>query len=340
MRKILTISLVLTLILSVALLAATDKRLGTAGAQELRIPVGSRGTAMGGTIVASAYGVDALYWNPSGAALQTGTEAMFSHLDYFADMNVDYAAVTTQVEGFGTIGASVKVLSVGDILKTSFLDQQGEAGEYFNPTFSVVGLTFARQMTDRVSIGVTGSFVNEKVEQVSAQGICFDFGFTYNPRWRGLRIGAVLKHLGPSMKFQGAGFDVNVVPPYNDPNSAPKILDKQSTNFELPSTLQLGASWNMLEGNEFHSMEVAGVFQASSFASDVFRGGVEYGYRDMFFLRGGYETSQQDNFMYGAALGAGLKLPIGKNSSIGLDYSWVDDQFFDAHNYFTVMFAF
>ncbi len=340
MRKILTISLVLTLILSVALLAATDKRLGTAGAQELRIPVGSRGTAMGGTIVANAYGVDALYWNPSGAALQTGTEAMFSHLDYFADMNVDYAAVTTQVEGFGTIGASVKVLSVGDILKTTYHDEQGSAGEYFNPSFSVVGVTFARQMTDRVAIGVTTSFINEKVEQVSAQGVAFDFGFTYNPRWRGLKIGAVLKHLGPSMKFSGAGFDVDLIPPDNDPNSSQKTLAKQSTEFELPSTLQLGASWNMLEGNEFHSMEVSGVFQAGSFSNDVFRGGVEYGYRNMFFLRGGYEATQQDNYMYGAALGGGLKLPLGKHSSIGLDYSWVDDQFFDAHNYFTVKFAF
>lgn len=340
MKKTLTISLALVLILSVALLAATDKRLGTAGAQELRIPVGSRGAAMGGTVVASATGVDALYWNPAGAALQQGSQAMFSHLDYFADMNVEYAAVTTNIEGFGTIGGSVKVLSVGDILKTTYHDQQGSAGEYFSPTFSVVGLTFSRRLTDRVAFGITGSFINEKVEQVSAAGMAFDFGFTYNPRWRGLKFGVVLKNLGPSMHFDGTGFDIDLVPPDNDPNSAAKTVRKQSAEFELPSSLQLGASWNLLENNELHSMEVSGAFQASSFSNDIFRGGVEYAYNDMFFVRGGYETSQQSNYMFGASFGAGLKVPLGKESSIAFDYSWLDNQFFDAHNYFTVMFAF
>ncbi|MFH2055594.1 MAG: PorV/PorQ family protein [bacterium] len=340
MKKTLTISLALVLILSVALLAATDKRLGTAGAQELRIPVGSRGAAMGGTVVASARGVDALYWNPAGAALQLGSEAMFSHLDYFADMNVDYAAVTTQIEGFGTLGGSVKVLSVGDILKTTFHDQQGDAGEYFSPTFSVVGLTYARQFTDRVAFGATASFINEKVEQVSARGVAFDVGFTYDPQWRGLKLGVVLKNIGPSMRFDGTGFDIDVVPTDNDPNSAAKTVRKQSTSFELPSSLQLGASWDLLETNELHEMEVSGAFQASSFSNDIFRGGVEYAYNDMFFVRGGYETSQQDNYMFGLSFGAGLKLPLGKTSSIGFDYSWLDNEYFDAHNYFTVMFAF
>lgn len=340
MRQILTISLAFVLILSVALLAETDKRLGTSGAQELRIPVGSRGAAMSGSVVASARGADALYWNPAGSALQQGSQALFSHLDYFADMNVDYAAVTTQIEGFGTIGGAVKVLSVGDILKTTYHDQQGDAGEYFNPTFSVVGLTFARQFTDRVSFGVTANFINEKVEQVSARGMAFDFGFTYDPRWRGLTFGVVMKNLGPAMRFDGPGFEEDVIFDDSDPNSAAKTVRKQSTEFELPSTLQLGASWDLLYTNELHNMEVSGGFQASSFSNDIFRGGVEYAYKDMFFVRGGYEATEQDNYMFGASFGAGLKLPLGETSSIGFDYSWVDNDFFDAHNYFTVMFAF
>jgi hypothetical protein len=99
-------------------------------------------------------------------------------------------------------------------------------------------------------------------------------------------------------------------------------------------------SWDLLNTTELHSMEVAGVFQASSFSNDIFRGGVEYAYNNRFFLRAGYEGSEQDDYMFGAAFGGGVNLPLGERSSIGFDYSWVDNEFFDAHNYFTVRFAF
>lgn len=339
MKKTLTISLALILVLSAVLLAGSDRRIGTAGAQELRIPVGSRGVAMGGTVVANATGVDALYWNPAGAAGQRGTEALFSHLDYFADMDLEYAAVTTNIEGFGTVGASVKVLSIGDILKTTWDDQQGDAGEMFNPTFSVIGISYARQFTDRVSFGVSAQFVNEKVEQVSATGLAFDFGFTYNPQWQGMRFGIVLKNFGPEMQFDGTNLDIDVIPDENDPNSSAKTVRAQTASFEMPSSLQFGAAWDPLYTNELHSMQVSGTFQANNFSNDEYRGGVEYGYNDRFFLRGGYVATEQDDYAFGATLGGGIKLPLGA-SNLVLDYSWVDNEFFDAHNYFTVKFTF
>ncbi|NMC44872.1 MAG: hypothetical protein GYA46_13220 [candidate division Zixibacteria bacterium] len=52
---------VLTLILLVASLspatAGNERRIGTSGAQELRIPVGARGTALGGAILADVQGI-------------------------------------------------------------------------------------------------------------------------------------------------------------------------------------------------------------------------------------------------------------------------------------------
>ncbi len=339
MKKIIALSLALLLLSSAVLLAESDRRLGTAGALELRIPVGSRGTAMGGTLVANAYGVDALYWNPAGAANQIGTEAMFSHLDYFAGMNVEYAAVTHNIEGLGTIGASVKVLSIGEILKTTWDDPQGASGETFNPTFSVIGITYARQFTDRVAFGLTANFIAEKVEQVSAQGVGFDFGFTYNPNWQGVKFGVVVKSIGPAMRFTGAGFDIDVIPDDNDPNSAAKTVRAQSSEFELPSSIQFGASWDLLQTEEFHSLEVSGGFLANNFSNDEFRGGAEYAYNDLFFLRGGYTTSEQDSYMYGVSFGGGVKLDLGV-ADVTFDYTWLNNEYFDAHNYFTVKFGF
>jgi len=48
--------------------AGNIDRLGTAGAQELRIPVGTRGMGLGGSTVASNHGIESIYYNPAGLA--------------------------------------------------------------------------------------------------------------------------------------------------------------------------------------------------------------------------------------------------------------------------------
>src|SRR5262245_27213316 len=83
-------------------LAGSDERKGTGGALELRLPVGPRGTALGGAVVSDAAGIDALFWNPAGLATIQRTEATFSHTRYFADMKLNYAAVGTHL-GFGPL---------------------------------------------------------------------------------------------------------------------------------------------------------------------------------------------------------------------------------------------
>lgn len=341
MKKISILSLTLLFLMSAMLLAGNEQKIGTAGAQELRIPIGSRGSAMGGSLVASSIGAEALFWNPAGAAVMPGTEAMFSHLEYFADMNLEYVAVTTNLEGFGTLGASVKVLSIGDMLKTTWEDQQGVSGATFSPTFSVIGLTYARQFTDRVSFGATGYFINERVEQVSARGAAFDFGFIYVPNWRGLKFGVVAKNIGPSMRFTGSGFDVEVNAPGTDPNASSKTVRTESEAFELPSSIQFGVAWNALQNNEKNALELTGTFQSNNFSQDEFKGGAEYAYNDMFFLRGGFIGSSQNDYSYGASFGGGLKVHWGE-THVSFDYSWqqVDILGLDDNQYFTVKFAF
>ena len=82
--KVLRLTVIALLLCSVTLYAGGDERIGSAGAQELRIPVGSRMSALGGAGVAEAIGAEALYWNPAGVAFYDGTEVMFTHLEYFA----------------------------------------------------------------------------------------------------------------------------------------------------------------------------------------------------------------------------------------------------------------
>src|SRR5574341_1418613 len=137
MRKnIILILAAFVLIVAASSQAGNSDRSGTAGATELLIPVGARGSALGGSVVANSYGVDAVYWNPAGLAWLEGTEATGSYLPYIADIDVSYAAIGKNIEDFGAIALSVKAVSIGDIEETTTLYPEG-TGSVFNPTLVV-----------------------------------------------------------------------------------------------------------------------------------------------------------------------------------------------------------
>src|SRR5262245_56038908 len=142
--------------------AGSDGRKGTQGALELKLPVGPRGTALGGAVTADATGVDALFFNPAGLAALSGTEEMFTNTNYIADIDLNYAAVPTDVKALGGLACSAKVLAVADIIVTTEAVAEG-IGEIANPTFTTLSIAWAKQFTDRVNFGLTTQLVNEHI---------------------------------------------------------------------------------------------------------------------------------------------------------------------------------
>ena len=177
MKNILKILLAFILLLAVDAFASGGKRTGTAGASELLIPVGPRGIAMGESNIIAATGVEALYWNPAGVSSMTNNaDVLFSHMSYIADIGVEYGAVAANFEGFGAIAFSIKSLSIGDIPVTTTINPDG-AGATFSPSMIVAGLSYSRMLTEAISVGITGNFISERMEDVSASGFAIDFGY-------------------------------------------------------------------------------------------------------------------------------------------------------------------
>ena len=311
--------------------AESDTRTGTAGALELLIPIGSRGTAMGGSVVADAYGLEAIYWNPAGLASLEGTEAMFSHLPYIADIDVNFGALGTTIEGFGTVAASAKVVAIGDIEETTELEPEG-TGSIHSPTLAVVGLTYARNLTAQVQFGATANFISERIFDVSASGISFDFGVTYTPNWHGVTIGIAMKNYGPDMEFDGAGFQRTFE------IAGQRRVFLSPAPFELPANINIGMAYNFLNQG-YNSMTLAGNFRSNNHSNDYWQGGLEYAYNERYFLRGGYTFSEQDEFIYGAALGGGLMFAMGE-TTLSIEYSWTETDVFDDNQYFTFKLGF
>ena len=324
--------LLMTVLLAVGLTTAyagNPDRVGASGAQELRIPYGSRGTAMGGAVIANARGLEAMYWNPAGLAMLEGTEAMFSYLPYIADIDQNFVGAATNIGDFGTIGAGAKVMSIGEIEETTQQFPDG-TGRVFEPSLSVINLTYARTLTANVSFGITAMFINEQIHEVSASGMAFDAGFMYDPGWQGVRLGLALKNYGPEMEFTGRGFERSL--------DGVRPANPLAASFDLPASINIGMSYDFIDQDQ-HLACLSGNFRSSSFGSDLFQGGFEYGYNGLYFLRAGYNYSDQTEWISGLTLGAGLSYEIS-NAKLTFEYAWNETEIFDDNQYFTLTLAF
>ena len=91
-----------------------------------------------------------------------------------------------------------------------------------------------------------------------------------------------------------------------------------------------------------NSLQFAGTFQNNNFSGDEYKIGAEYGYNDIFFLRGGYSMSpesQTAEYIYGFTAGAGLHYNL-EGISVAVDYAYRDVEFFDGNHIFGVMLGF
>jgi len=335
MSRLIRILMITTgLLIPVSAMAGGDERLGTAGALELLIPMGARGVAMGGSVMAQSTGTEAWFWNPACAANVEGSEVSFSHRQYIADIGLDRVAFAHNAGGLGIIGLTATVLSTTDELVRTTSQPEG-TGETWAASFVIVGASYARALTDRVSLGMNGQYISETIFNESAQGVAFDFGFTYRPTWDGLTLGVVVKNYGPSMKFDGPDFDQ----PIEDGEGAGGRDGRtQSASFELPSFIQFGVAWDAWTRNN-QQLRLSGSFQSNNFTEDEYRVGSEWSISNQLFLRGGYVASSLDQYMYGFSAGAGLRLPIGDREA-RLDYAWADAGVFDGNHLFTLTFGF
>lgn len=324
-----------------SLYAGAGNRTGSSGASELLIPVGTRDIALGGATIATTRGVEALFYNPAGMAKMTSSVGLyFSHMSYIADIGVDYGAVAANFEGIGILALSVKSLSIGDILETTTLTPDG-TGKTFSPQFFTVGLSYSRQLSDRIAVGLTTNFISERMGDVSANGVAFNVGVMYDnfASVSGLSMGVVVKNIGPQMQFDGPGLNREAQSP--GLNRGPTFYKIDGATFELPSTLEFGVGYKRdLDGS--NAIMLATTFQNNNFSDDEYKFGAEYSYQDILFVRGGFNATQgesEKDYIFGPTFGAGIHTAVG-SIDMTFDYAFRSVDFFDNNHIFSLKLGF
>ncbi len=336
---------VLCLLLVVCVVAVADaangSRIGTAGAQELLIPVGARGIAIGGSSMIFSSGADAIYWNPAGLGrMSNSVEGMVSTMSYIADINVVYAALGVQAGEFGTLGFTVKSLAFGDIPVTTSSFPDG-TGENYSPSYITIGATYAKSLTDRISVGLTANMVTERMLAMSATGMAFNIGIQYhNLGTTGLDLGIAVKNIGTNMQFTGS----NLIQRGQAEAGlrGTQFYTVEAASNELPSSLEIGLGYTHKIDDQ-NVARLGGMFRNNNYQEDEYNVGAEYSFDNLFFVRGGYTLPGQSKkdvlgereYIYDFTIGAGLHYNTG-SIDLSFDYAYRHMKYFDASNVVTL----
>ncbi len=325
MKKLIILIISFSLMTGFSMYAQEVSKVGTTVAPLLRIDVGSRAVGMGGAFTAIANDISAMYWNPGGVARITNAEAMFCNTRWIADVNFNYAAFAINLRNLGVIGLNATFLTMDEMERTTISDPEGETGEKFNAGSYAFGLCYARNLTDRFSIGFNFKYITENIYHSSAHGIALDVGTLFDTQFNGLKIGMSISNYGTKMQMDGRDMliqaDVDPTVSGNNPDINSYL---ETDKFDLPLMFRVGVAMDLLKGaaNSNFILSVDALHPNNDVES-VNVGG-EYVFNNMFALRGGYKSLFNDASEEGLSFGAGVNYRLFSKTTIKIDYAYQD----------------
>lgn len=317
----------------------TPNRQGTRGGNFLHIGIGAKGGAMAGAIGSSVQGPMAWFWNAAGAASTEEFEIAAGRQDLYGDLGLgqSYIGASFPLLG-GVIGLHINSLNSGKILRTSELNPFGErlGGADFEWTSTVAGLGYARRLTDRLSLGIIGKVIKEGVTDAGTTWMAADVGTQFNTGLYGFTLGSAIRNIGGTSRAKGALLQRVITSTDGSVLRESRRFDFYSMTTEIPVIFQFSLGTELLGSAEslLGGAGGANVLNAEITLTDgtdistQYALGVEYGFKNVLFLRGGKRmyNDDRDRGGYGSvgmAGGFGLRFPVF-GRPIRFDYSYQD----------------
>ncbi len=282
----------------------------------LSIGVGGRALGMGGAQVAVVNDVTAGYWNPAGLARINYPQIALMHEEHFGSLvNYNYAAVAIPYGKDMSFGFSAIRLSVDGIPDTrhALIDQTtGQVIQdinnpnarldpskikEFSDTDWAFFLTFAKKHSDKLYWGANIKIIKRNIAEFYATGIGFDVGALYMPI-HNLYLGANLMNITTTVVVWSTGRNELITP-------TAKVGAAYSFKF-LGGTFTPAMDFDI----RFENRRFASNFNIGPISFDM-HAGLEFNYKNIFSLRGGFNDIKQ------FTIGAGIKLP-----KLTIDYSF------------------
>jgi len=324
-----SVTLLLGLLLAAPVLGG-QKKLAQTGFQFLSVPSDARGGALADALTTRELGSASLFFNPAGLArMQHLTDVVLSQNSWIADIHHNSVSLAFNPLGgrYGVVGMSLMSVDYGEVQGTMVWgnDQGYLDTEVFNPSAFMVGLGYARALSDKFQVGgqikYTGQQLGKSVIPVGDTGkevkknlafaTAFDFGTIYWTGFKSLVFGMSVRNFSNEIKYEKEGF-------------------------QLPLTFRIGIAMDLLDFapslRKTHSLQMS--FDAVHPRSypEMVNMGVEYKFLNLLTLRGGYMFNRDEEDL---AFGFGIE-----KFGAAIDYAYTPFGVFDNVQRITIRFAY
>ena len=323
----------------VVLTGNAQSKVGTSAAAFLGMPVGARSLALGSAYVALSNDALSIYYNPGAMSFSSTSEAKISHTSWLVGTKYDWVGVVVNLDGTNAIGVSITQLNYGEDIVTTETAQDG-TGETWTASDLAITLSYARNLTDRFSIGGTGKYIQQKIWNSSASSVAVDVGLIYNTGFNGLKIGMSISNFGSDMRMDGKDLfrQIDLDPSHNGNNSTIGTRLK-TDDWPLPLLFRAGVSMDAVKDDDVRLTLAADALRPSDNGESL-NIGAELAWREMFFFRGGKRALFLENGNEKYALGGGVRYELTAVNAITVDYSYQSFVIFGGIQTFEVGFTF
>lgn len=308
--------LILIILIGAGNIFAQNPNLGTAGAQFLQLPVGARSEAMGGAAVGLTDDASSVFWNPAGMVKVKNVQAHFSYMNWFDLFDFNAASLVYNNGDMGTFGASMIIFST-DQMEITTEEEPNGTGRYFDASDIALGISYAKYLTDRFSVGLTVKYVNQRIWNENASGFAFDIGTQYKLDFQNLTIAMCMTNFGPDLQFDGPDLDFVYRKDDDYPLSRLTPSRLKTEEYPLPLHFQVGIGFDVFE---YDFLKMRGAIDVSHPNDNNERAhfGTELSFYDRFFVRAGYKHNYDDQDF---TFGAGANVLLGA-TGIYFDYAY------------------
>lgn len=257
-----------------------------------------RSMAMGGSSVALPGDGFSLYNNPAGAA--SAERLTFSSSDLLVGAGVHQTMLSAIIprKNLSSFGFSVNTLNTGAMeVRTEF--QPNGTGEKFYATNLAAGLTYAKQLSDRFSLGITMKYIYEQLASYTNHTGTVDLGFLYNTDFKDLKFAVMVQNFGGNSSINGDFLAV-------DFNRDPSIVELE--NYTVPTLFRMGMSLVPLKREQYSLLTTFQLDHPNDNAENI-RFGLEFEYMKLLFVRAGYKLNVAGQRF--PSFGFGLRSRIG-----------------------------
>ena len=343
MKKYIVFILILSITIPVQLFAQQYvkdvSKVGTTAAPFLAIEVGSRAIGMGGAFVAVANDASALYWNPAGIARLPGGAITLNHTEWLADVSFEYAGIALNLGSIGALGLSFTALNMDDMDVRTVTYPEG-TDEKFGVSDWAIGTHYARNLTDRFSIGFTAKYINQKLWHMNASSFALDIGTLFTTQFNGMTVGMSISNFGNKMQLLGSDTQVPIdIAPNKEGNNSKIVGNMRTEKWSLPLIFRFGVSMNVIDNYNYRWTVAVDAMHPND-NTEYINLGTEYAIRNMFFIRAGYKNLYMKDSEEGLTLGGGLAYKLYSNIRLKIDYAYADFGILDQVQRFSLALEF